>query len=461
MSIAANSLEARDIASLIHPYCDLAQHEEEGPLVIARGDGIYVYDTADKPYIDTISGLWCASLGFSEPALAEAAYEQLKRLPYYHTFHGKSTPPVIDLAERLTRISPVPEPRIFFANSGSEINDTVIKLIWQYNNVVGRPEKKKIVARRRSYHGGTIATSSLTGLPINHADFDLPIDRFVHTTCPDYYRAGLPGESEEAFSGRCAAELEALLEHEGPETVAAFFADPVMCTGGVIVPPATYFEQIQAVLRRHDILFVVDEVICGFGRTGDRFACETFDLRPDVVTVAKALSAAYQPISAAMLSRPIWEALREASHRHGTFAHGFTYSGHPVPAAVAVRTLELMEERDILGHVRSVVPRFRERLEAFREHPLVGDVRGVGLLGAVELVADQGTKRPFDPELGVGVHCTARNLELGLIVRPLGDTFPFCPPLIITASQIDDMFDRFGRALDDTAAMVADHASST
>jgi 4-aminobutyrate--pyruvate transaminase len=378
----------------------------------------------------------------------------MRKLPYYHTFAHRSTNPSIDLAEKLKEISPVPVSKVFFANSGSEANDSLIKLVWYYNNALGRAKKKKIISRMRAYHGVTIASASLTGLPYNHKDFDLPMANILHTDCPHYYRYAEEGESEEEFASRLAGNLEKMIQDEGPETVAAFIAEPVMGAGGVIVPPETYFEKVQEVLKRYDVLMLADEVICGFGRTGNMFGCETFGIKPDTITVAKALSSAYLPISAVMLSQSIFDAMVAESEKIGTFGHGFTYSGHPVPAAVAVRTIDLMRERDILGHIKKIAPYFRERLRSFADHPLVGETRGVGLLGAVELVADKSTKRAFDPAKQVGAYCTSRAEEYGLIVRPLGDSVAFSPPVIITEAQIDDMFDIFSRSLEETASWV-------
>jgi 4-aminobutyrate--pyruvate transaminase len=423
-------------------------------MILTGGKGIYVYDDQGKEYIEGLAGLWCTCLGFGEEALVEAAVRQMRKLPFYHTFAHKATTPSIDLAEKLKEIAPVPVSKVFFANSGSEANDSLVKLIWYYNNAGGRPHKKKIVSRLRGYHGVTVASASLTGLPHTHRDFDLPIANILHTDCPHYYRYAAEGESEEDFASRMAGNLEKLIQDEGPDTVAAFIAEPVMGAGGVIVPPKTYFEKVQQVLKRYDILMIADEVICGFGRTGNMFGSQTFGIRPDAVTVAKALSSAYLPISAVLLSEKIFEAMVQESEKIGIFGHGFTYSGHPVPAAVAMRTLELLEERDILEHVRRISPRFQERLRFFSDHPLVGEARGVGLIGALELVADKGSKRSFKPEQGVGLYCVGRCEAHGLIIRSLMDSVAFCPPLIITESEIDEMFDRFARALDETEAWV-------
>jgi len=452
MSARLNSAQARDVAYYLHPFTNLSLHEKEGPLVIARGEGVYVYDEEGNRYIEGLGGLWCASLGFNEERLVEAATGQLRRLPYYHHFGHKSTEVGIELAERLISLAPAPMSKVLFTNSGSEANDTAVKLIWYYNNAIGRPEKKKIISRIKGYHGVTIASASLTGLPHLHRDFDLPIARILHTDCPHHYRFGRPGESEEAFATRCAESLEALIVREGPETVAAFIAEPVMGAGGVITPPRTYFDKVQKVLRKHDVLFVVDEVICGFGRTGTLFGSETYGLKPDMVTIAKQLSAGYLPIAALMINDKIYRAMVKESEKIGTFGHGYTYGGHPVPAAVALEVLRIYEERDILGHVRRVAPRLQEGLRRLGGHPLVGDARGVGLMGGLELVKDKATREPFQPSDGVGFYAARRAQAHGVITRGMGDTLGFCPPLIIREAEIDDMLARVAKALDDTHA---------
>ncbi len=449
MTDLGNSPASRDIANVLHPYTNLAQHAESGPHLVEQGRGIFIYDDSGKEYIEGLAGLWCTSFGFHEDELVKAAVAQMNKLPYYHIFAGKGTNPSIDLAERLLGIAPANLSKVFFANSGSEANDTMIKMVWYYNNALGRPEKKKIISRLKGYHGVTIAAGSLTGLPYVQQEFDLPIDRVKHTSCPHYYHGAEPDESEEDFATRMAADLEAMIQAEGPETVAAFIAEPVMGAGGVLVPPATYFAKVQAVLKKHDVLMVADEVICGFGRTGNMWGSDTFEIQPDILTCAKALSSAYLPISAVLINDDIFQAFQRQSEKLGIFGHGFTYSGHPVCAAVALRTLELMEEREILAHVRRVTPRFQERLMGFSDHPLVGEARGVGLIGAVELVADKETRQNFDPSLKMGPKLAEVAQREGLIVRSVpGDAIAFCPPLIITEDQTDDMFDRFTRALD-------------
>ena len=307
-----------------------------GPLVISIGKGVTVTDETGKDYIEGVAGLWCTSLGFDEPRLVEAAIRQMRTLPFYHAFAHKSHEPAIDLAERLIALAPVPMSKVFFACSGSEANDTAVKLVWYYNNALGRPRKKKIIARQKAYHGVTVAAASLTGLPNCHRDFDLPIQGILHTDCPHHYRFGQDGESETEFATRLADNLEALILREGPDTVAAFFAEPVMGAGGVILPPATYFEKIQAVLKRYDVLLVADEVICGYGRTGNLWGSQTYGMRPDILTSAKALTSAYLPLSAVLVSEAIYQACVTESAKIGTFGHGYTYSGHPVSCAVEI-----------------------------------------------------------------------------------------------------------------------------
>jgi 4-aminobutyrate--pyruvate transaminase len=445
----------RDKAFHLHPSTNLRTVQTEGPLVITRGEGVYVYDDQGRRYLEGMAGLWCASLGFSERRLAEAAHRQMLELPFYHSFAGKVPAIATELAERLIAIAPPGLGKVLFANSGSEANDAAIKLAWYVNNALGRPRKKKIIARKRAYHGVTVAAGSLTGLAFAHDDFDLPIERFVHTDAPHYYRGATPGESEEGFAARLAASLEALIAREGADTIAAFFAEPVMGAGGVIVPPRTYFARVQEILRRHDILFVVDEVICGFGRTGNMFGSQTFDLKPDIVTVAKALSAGYAPISGTLVSNQLHEILLAQSDKLGIFGHGYTYSAHPLPAAIALETLRIYEEEDIVTRVRRAAPRLQEGIRSFAGHPLIGEARGIGLIGAVELTRERASRQAFDPRKGVGAWLVRRAQEHGVILRAMpGDIVAFCPPLIISETEIDELLAGFGKALEDTAAMV-------
>ncbi|SMH56555.1 aspartate aminotransferase family protein [Azospirillum agricola] len=448
MTAIGNSAASRDKAFVLHPYTNLHAHETQGPLVIERGEGVRVFDDAGNAYIEGMASLWCVSLGWGEERLVQAAAKQMRQLSSYHIFGHKSHEPGIDLAEKLIALAPVPMSKVFFANSGSEANDTAIKLIWYYNNALGRPEKKKILARTRGYHGVTVATASLTGLPNNHRDFDLPIARILHADCPHHYRNANPGESEEDFATRLAEQLEAQILAEGPDTVAAMFAEPIMGAGGVVVPPATYYEKIQAVLKKYDILLVADEVICGFGRTGNFWGSQTMGMRPDILTCAKQLSSGYLPISAVMVSEAVYQACVDESKKIGTFGHGYTYSAHPVAAAVALETLAIYQERDIVSHVRDVAAPFQKRLKALADHPLVGEARGTGLIGAIELVADKATKANFEPVGRAGAVVNGLTQENGLIIRAMGDSIALCPPLVITEAEVNDMFDRLTTALD-------------
>jgi 4-aminobutyrate--pyruvate transaminase len=445
-----NSAAARDIANVLHPYTDLRAHLDVGPLVISRGEGVRVWDENGKAYIESVAGLWCASLGFANERLVQAATDQLRRLPFYHAFTAKSHEPMIDLAEMLIARAPVPMAKVFFANSGSEANDSAVKMVWYYNNAIGRPAKKKLIGRIKAYHGITVASASLTGIPTNHRSFDVPLAGFVHTMCPHHYRFGLADESEDAFATRCADELEKLILAEGPETVAAMWAEPILGAGGVIIPPPTYFEKIQAVLRKYDVLLVADEVICGFWRTGNYWGTQTYGMQPDIITCAKALSAAYLPISAVMVNDRVFQGLADESHAIGTFGHGYTYSGHPVAAAVAIETLKIYDELDIGGHVRRVGPYLQAELRRrFEGHELVGEVRGIGLIGAIELVEDRATHASFDPKRKIGGRLAKLCETNGVIGRALIDTLAFSPPLIITEAEIDEMLDGVGRALDE------------
>jgi 4-aminobutyrate---pyruvate transaminase len=444
-----NSLAGRDVASVIHPYTNLEQHKTAGPTVIAKGEGVYVYDDSGKRYLEGMAGLWSTSLGFNEKRLVEAAVRQMEKLPTYHIFQGRSNEPMIELAEALLKIAPKGLGKVLFANSGSEANDQAAKIVWFYNNAIGRPRKKKIISRVRAYHGITVFSGSMTGLAPNHTDFDLPVGGVLRTDCPSHYLYGLSGESEQAFVDRLIGNLEQMIIREGPDTIAAFIAEPVNGAGGVIVPPRDYFPCVQEVLRRYDILFIADEVITGFGRTGNMFGCETFGIEPDVMTVAKALSSAYLPISATVISEKIADAITTHAGKLGNFAHGFTYAGHPVSAAVGLETLKIYAERDILSHVRQVGPYLQEKLQALAAHPLVGEARGVGLIGAVHLVADKASRAALPSAGGIGPLIQQSAMDRGVLLRAAPDAVYVCPPLIITRAEIDELVDALKAALDD------------
>ncbi len=370
-SFRGNSNASRDIAHHLHPYTNFKKHETTGPLTIVRGRGVYVMDDDGKEYIEGMAGLWSAALGFSNERLATVAYEQMKQLPFYHAFNQRSHEPAINLAEKLKSMAPVPMSKVFFANSGSEANDTVVKMVWYMNNALGRPKKKKIVGRLKGYHGITVASGSLTGLPTNHRSFDLPIQGIVHTSCPHYYRFAKDGETEEQFATRCAEELEQLIIKEGgADEVAAMIAEPVMGAGGVIVPPKGYYEKIQAVCKKYDMLFIADEVICGFGRTGNVWGSQTMNIKPDILTCAKALSALVPADLGGDDQRAaVYQALMSESDKIGTWGHGFTYSGHPVAAAVALEAQKIYDETDLFGHAKRLSPAFHEARPVVRRPP--------------------------------------------------------------------------------------------
>ncbi|MEX2518215.1 MAG: aspartate aminotransferase family protein [Paracoccaceae bacterium] len=444
--------QARDVEALLHPYTNAVQHRKVGPHVIESGEGVYVYDEAGKRYLEGMAGLWCAGLGFGDAELIEAAREQMGKLPYYHLFGGRSFESAIELAEKIKELAPVPVSKVIYQSSGSEANDTQIKLAWYYNNARGKPEKKKIISRKKGYHGVTIVSASLTGLPYNHAKFDLPVDRILHTETPHFWREGRDGETEEEFSSRLAGALEEMIIREGPDTVAAYIAEPVMGAGGVIVPPKSYFPAIQKVLSKYDVLCIDDEVICGFGRTGNWFGAETFGMQPTSISMAKQMTAAYAPLSAVAINQDMADAIEAQSGEIGTFGHGFTYGGHPLGCAIGVKTIEIYQKRDILGHVRRMAPLFKAKLDALAEHPLVGEARAAGLMGGLELSPNKAAKATFEAPGKVGAYLCNELLKHGIILRSIGDTLAFCPPMVITEDEIEELFAPLGASLDATQA---------
>ena len=448
------SLEEMDRQTVIHPMTPLkpfARGELEAR-IIEGGEGVVLRDRAGRSYIDAFAGLYCVNIGYGRNEVADAIAEQARKLAYYHAYAGYSNEAAVRLADRvLGSWAPAHMSRIYFGLGGSDANETQVKIVWYCNNVLGRPEKKKIIARHRGYHGSTVMAGSLTGLPLFHKAFDLPVARVLHTTTPHHYWGAEPGEDERAFAERCAAELDALIEAEGPETVAAFIAEPVLGTGGLIPPPEGYWDAVQRVLRKHDVLLIADEVVSGFGRVGTKMGSDLYGMEPDLITVAKGLTSAYAPLSGAIVSERVWRVLEQGSDTFGAFAHGYTYSAHPIGAAAGLANLEILEREDLAGNARAVGGYLQERLRAtFADHPLVGEVRGVGLLAAVEFVADRARKVRFDPALKVGPRVAAAALEQGLIARamPHGDILGFAPPLIVTRAEVDEIVARAKRALD-------------
>jgi 4-aminobutyrate--pyruvate transaminase len=450
----SNSLAAGDIASALHPYTDARAHERMGPIVIDSGKGIYVYDVNGKEYIEGLAGLWSVAVGFDQTRLVKAAADQMAKLPYYHTFNHRAHEPSIRLAEKLVSMTPDNLTRVFFTSSGSEANDTVVKMVWYMNNALGRPNKKKFLARLKGYHGITVASGSLTGLPNNHRDFDLPAIPVRHLGCPHFYRFGNEGETEEQFTARLLAEAEAAIIEEGPDTVAAFIGEPLMAAGGVMPPPKGYWPGIAALCRKYDILLISDEVINGFGRLGSPFGAVHYGFTPDVMVLSKQLTSSYMPLAAIVFSEAIYAAIADNSAKIGTFGHGFTASGHPVATAVGLENLKIIEEDDLMGNAARVGAVFQKRLAALADHPLVGEMRGAGLIAGAELVADKATRRAFFPIGKVGPRAAEACHENGLIVRAIGDTVALCPPLIITEQEAVELVRRLEIALDQTAKWV-------
>ncbi|KAJ6825370.1 gamma-aminobutyrate transaminase 1, mitochondrial-like [Iris pallida] len=441
---------------MLAPFTAGWQSTDLHPLVIDRSEGAYVYDTNGKKYLDSLAGLWCTALGGNEPRLVAAATEQLNKLPFYHSFWNRTTKPSLDLAKELLDLFTAKKMgKVFFTNSGSEANDSQVKLVWYYNNALGRPNKKKFIARAKSYHGSTLISASLSGLPALHQKFDLPAPFVLHTDCPHYWRFHLPGETEEDFATRLANNLENLILKEGPDTIAAFIAEPVMGAGGVIPPPKTYFEKVQAVVKKYDILFIADEVITAFGRLGTMFGCDKYNIQPDLVSIAKALSSAYMPIGAILVSPEISDVINSQSNKLGSFAHGFTYSGHPVSCAVALEAVKIYKERNIVEKVQAISPRFQDGIKKFSESPIIGEIRGTGLILATEF-ANKSPTDLFPSEWGVGAIFGAECEKRGMLVRVAGDIIMMSPPFIISPGEVDELISIYGEALKCTEERVAE-----
>jgi len=443
------------MSQIIYPTTNFKQTET---LTIARGDGAYVYDSEGKQYLEGLAGLWCTSLGYNNRELIEATTEQMSKLSYSHMFGGKTHQVGIDLAEKLSAMVPVENAKIFFGNSGSDANDTHIKMLRYYFNAIGKPQKYKIISRERSYHGVTVASAALTGLPPNHTHFDLPFDALgvLRTDAPHYYRSGLSNETETEFVDRIVNNLEQLILREGADTIAAFIVEPITGASGVIVPPEGYYQKVQAVLNKYDILFWADEVITAFGRTGNDFGCTTVGIqKPDMMTLAKQLSSAYMPISASVIRGDMYQAMIEPSNKVGVFGHGYTYSGHPVACAVSLKTLEIYQRDNMFAHAAKTGAYMQKRLAEFKNHPLVGEVRGKGMIAAIELVANKQSGLAFTNGL-VGNFAMQACQNNGLICRAVaGSSLAFCPPLIVTEVQIDEMIEKIAISLTQTLDFVS------
>jgi L-2,4-diaminobutyrate transaminase len=445
-------VEELDRNFLFHPMTNLAAHAQNGPhMTIVSGKGSTVTDRAGRDYLDAMAGLWCVNVGYSHPEMAEALREQALKLPYFHAFSSMGTDLPARLSERLISMAPVPMSKVFYGNSGSDANDTQAKLVWYYNNVLGRPQKKKIIARRRGYHGVTVLSGGLTGLQNLHDGFDLPLPMIRHVRPPHRLWEREPGQTDDEFATALATELDRFIVNEGPGTVAAMIAEPVMAAGGVIVPPETYFPKIQAVLDKHDVLLIADEVVTGFGRLGVPFGSTAVDMRPDLMTVAKGITSAYVPLSAVLVSEKVWQVLLEGSAKYGSFGHGYTYSAHPLAAAAAMTNLDIIEREGLVDRVAENGRLLHELLhDAFGEHPHVGEIRGRGLMAAVEFVESREPLRPFAAQGAFAGAVTRGALAEGVITRalPAADTVSFSPPFVTTPDELERMVAGVRRGLD-------------
>jgi L-2,4-diaminobutyrate transaminase len=443
--------------TLFHPFTALAAHEQSGPVrVFVEGSGSTLTDIDGRTYLDALAGLWCVNVGYGRADMAEAIAAQVRKLSYYHTFASMGVDVSAELAARLISMAPVPMSKVFFGNSGSDANDTQAKIVWYFNNALGRPEKKKIIARRRGYHGVTVLSAGLTGLANLHEGFDLPLPMIRHVR-PPHRLWEAHGMTDAEFVQALAQELEETILDEGPETVAAFIAEPVQAAGGVIIPPEGYFPAIQEVLDRYDVLLIADEVVTGFGRLGQMFGSTAHQVRPDLITIAKGLTSAYVPLSACMVSPRVWDVISAESDKHGVFGHGYTYSSHPVAATAAMANLDIIEGEQLVQRVRTQGALLQRLVrEQFEDHPIVAEVRGEGLIAAVEFAAASNPPKAFDPGDRVGVRIARRSLELGVITRalPAADTIAFSPPFVVTDEELETMVRTTRRAADEIAVEI-------
>jgi L-2,4-diaminobutyrate transaminase len=436
-----------DRANTLHPFTqlkDFATGKMGNPTVVETGKGIHIMDATGKSLIDGFAGLYCVNIGYGRTEVAEAIARQAHRLAYYHSYAGHTTEELAILSDRLVRMAPGKMSKVFYGMSGSDANETQAKLVWYYNNLRGQPKKKKIISRERGYHGCSVVSGSMTGMSFYHDHMDLPFSGILHTGVPHHYWGAEPGETEADFSARRAGELEALILKERPETVAAFIAEPVLGTGGLIPPPEGYWPAIQAVLKKYDVLLIADEVICGFGRIGTPFGSHLYSMEPDLITVAKGLTSAYFPLSGAIVGEKVYSVMEDGADRVGAFSHGYTYSGHPIGAAAANAVLDIVEKEDLAGKARDTGAYLQSRMKAtFAQLPIVGEVRGVGMLAAIEFVADREKKTRFDSGLKIGARIAKAARDRGLIARamPHGDILGFAPPLITTRAEVDEIVD--------------------
>lgn len=445
MTVNSKQIAEMDRNSVLHPFTqlkDFASGKMGDPTIVETGKGIRIQDIHGNKLIDGFAGLYCVNIGYGRDEVAEAISRQAYRLAYYHTYAAHTTDELAILSDRLVKMSPGKMSKIFYGMSGSDANETQAKLVWYYNNLRGKPNKKKIISRERGYHGCSIVSGSMTGMSFYHDHMDLPRAGVLHTGAPHYYWGAEAGETELEFSKRRAAELEQLILREDPDTIGAFIAEPVLGTGGITPPPEGYWAEVQKILHKYDILLIADEVITGFGRTGSMFGSEHYGMEPDLITVAKGLTSAYFPLSGAIVGQKVYDVMEEAADRIGSFSHGYTYSGHPIGAAAANAVLDIVEKEDLPGNAKAVGTYFQEQLKAkFAQLPIVGEVRGVGLMGAIEFVADREKKARFDSSLSVGARISKAARDRGLIARamPHGDILGFAPPLVTTKDEVDEI----------------------
>ena len=430
----------------LYGFTDLKTLNERGPVVITHGKGIYVYDIHEKKYLDANSGLWNACAGFDHPGLIEVAQKQYAKFAGYHSLFGRLSEETLELSDKIIEVSPFDDGRVFFCNSGSEATDTMVKMLWMLNKMRGNPQKRKIITRINGYHGVTLGATSMTGKPYNEV-FQLPLDGFIHADCPHYWKFAKENETEEDFTDRMAKNLEDLLLKEDPDTIAGFVAEPVQGAGGVIPPSKGYFDLIQPILKKYKIPLIADEVICGFGRTGNLWGCETYDIKPDIIISSKCLTAGYFPMGAVIVKKEFADEFTSASEDAEEFPHGFTAGGHPVGCAIALKAIDVIINEGLLENVKNVSPYFHERLQEFNQYEHIGETRGVGLMAALEMVKDKKTKQPFDGHLNMGDKVANMSIDNGLICRPLGPAIVLCPQFIITKNQIDEMFDSLHNTL--------------
>ena len=441
-----DQLDRWDRETFFHPSTHLAQHARgESPTrIVTGGSGVYIEDRDGNRLLDAFAGLYCVNVGYGRKEIAEAIAEQAHKLAYYHAYAGHGSEASITLAKMVLDRAPANMSKVYFGLGGSDANETNLKLIWYYNNILGRPEKKKIVSRWRGYHGSGLATGSLTGLEAWHKKFDLPLDRILHTVAPDYFRRADLSMSEADFVAHCVAELEALIEREGADTIAAFIGEPVLGTGGIVPPPEGYWPAIQHVLKRHDILIVADEVVTGFGRLGSMFCSDHYGIEADFISIAKGLTSAYAPLSGSIVSEKVWQVLEKGTDEMGPIGHGWTYSAHPIGAAAGIANLQLIDDLGLVANAKEIGAYFNKALvDALADHPHVGDVRGEGLLAAVELVEDKADRRFYDPARKVGPQIAAALLKEGVVARamPQGDILGYAPPLCLTRAEADRIVD--------------------